>query len=424
MEETVKGYTREAVKKDNRLDMADGPEKKKILIVSHFMHIGGVERALLGLLCGIDYSRYEVTLFLFRQEGELLKYIPKQVTLLPQQEAYMQLACPLVDVVRHGHFCIAFARICGKLAAARYRHRHLGNCSQVEIDYSHRYTKRWMPQITWDTVYDLAISFLTPHYFVAEKVRAKRKAAWVHTDYSAIQVDDAQWQMWSAYDRIAAVSASCEQAFQQCFPELRHKTECVENMLPATLICQQAIEERPDWKMQRPDTLKLLSVGRFCEAKNFASVPKLCRRLRENGIRVMWYLIGSGSEEQMIREKIKENHVEEDVIILGKKENPYPYMAACDWYVQPSCYEGKSVAVREAQLLHRPVIITAYHTAKSQLVDGYDGVIVPMETEACAKAMTVILKDPSLRERLIENTWKQPYSDPGELQKIYNWMET
>lgn len=83
-------------------------------------------------------------------------------------------------------------------------------------------------------------------------------------------------------------------------------------------------------------------------------------------------------------QKITEAGMQERVIILGKKDNPYPYMRACELYVQPSRYEGKAVTVREAQLLGKPVVITSYATSASQLEDGVDGVVVPMDNAGCA----------------------------------------
>ena len=47
------------------------------------MELGGAERSLLGILNVLDYHKYEVDLFLYRHTGELLKYIPKEVNLLP-----------------------------------------------------------------------------------------------------------------------------------------------------------------------------------------------------------------------------------------------------------------------------------------------------------------------------------------------------
>ena len=89
-------------------------------------------------------------------------------------------------------------------------------------------------------------------------------------------------------------------------------------------------------------------------------------------------------------------------ICLEKKANPYPYIAHCDWYIQPSRYEGKSIAVTEAQILGKPVMVTAYPTAASQIAPGKDGLIVPMDTpESTAQAMGVALRDTDTRERMI-----------------------
>ena len=115
--------------------------------------------------------------------------------------------------------------------------------------------------------------------------------------------------------------------------------------------------------------------------------------------------------------------MERHVIILGKKENPYPYIKECDWYIQPSRFEGKAVTVCEAQILHKPVIIANYYTAKSQLGNGYDGMIVEQENEKCAKEISNIVENIRLRRYLIENMSKEDYSNKKQIQKLYTILE-
>ena len=110
-------------------------------------------------------------------------------------------------------------------------------------------------------------------------------------------------------------------------------------------------------------------------------------------------------------------------MILGKKENPYPYIKACDLYVQPSRYEGKAVTVREAQMLCKPVVITRYATSASQLEDGVDGVIVPMDNEGCAREIIQLLKDPERMQRLSVACAQRDYTNAGEAKKIYRLLE-
>ena len=396
--------------------------KPSILIFSQAMELGGVERSLLGLLDSIDYDRYDVDLFLMRHSGELMPYLNPKAKLLPEIPQYASLAVPMASLVKSGQLGVLCGRLRGKLAARRFDRKHPSDKPSIAaLTYSHRFTLSSMPQIS-DKSYDLAISFLTPHYFVRERVRAKKYAAWIHTDYTALTFDrSAELAMWNRFDTICGVSEQVTAAFDTEFPELSHLTATVENILPQNLIERQS--NNPQGEMQKEKPLKLLSVGRFSEQKNFDNVPDICRRLVADGLDVTWYLIGYGGDEPLIRQKIDEAGMQERVIILGKKDNPYPYMHACDLYVQPSRYEGKAVTVREAQLLGKPVVITNYATSGSQLEDGVDGVIVPMDNAGCAAGIAALLRDPARMQWLSENCKKRDYTNSAEVEKIYALME-
>lgn len=389
---------------------------KRILVFSHSLELGGVEKALLGLLEGLDPSEYEIDLFLMRHSGELMKYIPSHVRLLPEIPAYASMAVPPLEALKRGQLRVLAGRIRGKIATKRFRRSHMSDGGgMVEILYSHRYTAGAMPRVG-DGRYDLAISFLTPHYYVAEKVDAYRKAAWIHTDYSAIVTDVAEEErMWSRFDRIVAVSEASAETFGRVFPSLKPKLTVFENRLPLSYM--KGLENAIDISAEMPDDgrIKLLSVGRFCEAKNFDSIPAICKMILAKGLNIVWYIIGFGGDEPLIRERISEEGVEASVIVLGKRENPYPYMKACDVYVQPSRYEGRCVAVQEAQALGKPVIITAYPSSASQLTDGVDGWIVPLETEKCVEAMAELMRSPDKIRNVIHYDYPGEHSNPVDL---------
>lgn len=397
---------------------------KKILIFSHAMEIGGAERALIGLLETIDTTKYHVDLFLMRHEGELLKYIPEGIHLLPEKKQYSCLAVPFGQVLKRGCFGVAAGRFQGKRKAAR-RVKELGITGEndVALEYSHKYTAPFLSMVSGET-YDLAISYLTPHYFVDQKVKAKKKIAWIHTDYSIVATDrESQLKMWGAYDGIASISDRVTESFLKAFPELEEKILLIPNIMPMQYLESMTKAFSAEEEMPVDGSIRLLSVGRFCTAKNFDNVPDICRRLREKGHNVRWYLIGFGGDEALIRQKIPDAGMQDHVIILGKKENPYPYIAACDLYVQPSRYEGKCVSVLEAQILHKPVVITNYATSGSQLRDGYDGVVVPMDNESCAEGIAAVLNDRALQQRLMDNTRKNDYTNREEIEKIYQLIE-
>lgn len=392
--------------------------KKKIFIFSHAMEIGGAERALLGLLNSIDYSKYEVDLFLLKHSGELMPLIPKQVNLLPEISQYSAIMKPMVLALKEGQIKVVLGRLCGKLKAKLYDIKHTLNRSAVAIEYSHKHTVKYLPKVN-NEHYDIAISFLTPHYIVSEKVNADKKFAWIHTDYSTIELDvKSELAMWSKFDNIVSISDDVTRAFLSTFPSLENKIVKIENILSKDFVEEQADLFNVKNEMTG-DSVKLLSIGRFCEAKNFDNVPEIASIIKSKGVDFKWYIIGYGADENLIKSKIAQYNMEDTVIILGKKENPYPYIKACDIYVQPSRYEGKCVAVREAQILNKPVIITNYASSKSQLQDGFDGVIVPMDNQGCANGIVKIIDDKDLQNQLIENTKKTDYTNSKEIEKLY-----
>ena len=392
--------------------------KKKIFIFSHAMEIGGAERALLGLLSSIDYSKYDVDLFLLRHSGELLDLIPNEVNLLPEIPQYRAVMLPMVSALKDGQINVVLGRLVGKIKAKNYSIKHPAQSSAVAIDYSHKYVVDSLPKVN-DKNYDCAISFLTPHYIVSKKVNANKKIAWIHTDYSTVSVDiESELKMWSQYDYIASISNDVTNAFLVKFPSLEDKIVLIENILSEDFIEKQSNLFDVSGEMQS-DSIKLLSVGRFCEAKNFDNVPEIASLIKAKGIDFKWYIIGYGSDEALIKSKIAQYDMEDTVIILGKKDNPYPYIKACDIYVQPSRYEGKCVAVREAQILDKPVVITNYTTAQSQLNDGFDGAIVPMDNAGCANALADFILDKDKQNQFISNMKTTDYSNQNEVEKIY-----
>lgn len=396
---------------------------KKILIVASDMEIGGAERALLGLLGALSAGTDQVDLFLLRHSGPFMRFIPKGVNLLPEDSNYSDLGVPIWKVVGRGHWRMAFGRAVGKYRAKRFIVKNnLKKENSVEIHYSFKYTLNALPEIS-SVEYDLALGFTTPYYIIDKKVHAKKKAVWIHTDYSALDGDrEEERKVWGAYPFIVSISEAVTNSFLKVYPELKDRIYPIDHIVSKELIQRQAAMFSVDSEMP-PKGIRLLSIGRYCTAKNFDNVPDICSRLIRAGLDVYWYIIGFGAEEQLIRKKIAEYGMEDRVVLLGKKENPYPYMMACDLYVQPSRYEGKCVAVREAQMLGKPVVITNYATSASQLEDGVDGVIVPMDNEGCADSIAALLRNPEEMTRLSDSCQQRDYTNSAEVEKLYALME-
>ena len=390
----------------------------------HYLELGGAERSLIGLLRALDYSKVKVDLFVYSHRGELMKEIPQDVNLLPEDPEYAQIERPLKEVLKDGYLRLFLARIKAKWQFAKYKKLNLPKDGNAIFAYVAKNVTPLLPPINPDKEYDLAVSFLAPHDIVLKKVNARKKACWVHTDYTKVDVNaEIELPVWSQYDHIAAVSESAAEAFIKRFPSLREKVEVVPNIIDAQYVREQfrafdVAKEMP----QEDGTTRLLSVGRFTEAKNFDNVPDICQRIINTGVPVRWYLIGYGGDDALIRQRISEAGMEKHVIILGKKDNPYPYMQACDVYVQPSRYEGCPVTIQEAQALGKPVIATAFPTVKSAIQDGVNGVIVPLDNEGCALGIARVLQDPDLQKR-ISGIHNEDLIENKSLTTIYEWTK-
>lgn len=396
--------------------------KPRIFIAMHYMEIGGAETALVGLLNALDPARVDVDLFLYDHRGEMMQFIPEWVNLLPQIPKYSVLERPIVELVKRGFWGIAAARLWAKcLSQKAYKRSGSTLENNGGLDKMSKCTTPLLPKINQSVTYDLAISFLTPHRIVAEKVKAKKKIAWIHTDYTRVWVDaEEELKVWQKYDYVASISGDVTNTFLQVFPSLAPKIVEIENILSPKFVRKRAELEDTDKEFRQTDKISLLSIGRYSEQKNYDNVPDICKRLiNKTKLNIKWYIIGYGGDEALIRQKIKEAGMEEHVILLGKRSNPYPYIKVCDIYVQPSRYEGKSVTVREAQMLYKPVVVTNYPTAPSQIRSGIDGVIVPMDNEGCAHGLAEVICDKPLQERIIAHLKTHDYGNESEVEKIY-----
>ena len=393
--------------------------KKDILIYTYNLDIGGIERSLIGLLNAIDYDKYNVDLYMFKHEGAFIKDVPDNVNILNQEEITSFAGIPIVEVFRKKNFSMGLGRLYAKA-------RCLIKGKVLKKPVSGEY----MSQITYPLFckkmkklnkhYDVALSFYWPHYFVIDNVSADLKLGWIHTDYGQIYPDKKkEIEMWSKIDYIVSVSEECKKSFINIYPNLEDKVIVIENILSEEHIRKMANEFTVRDEIDFNSTV-ICSVGRFCYPKNFINIPSICREIIDKGKDVKWYLIGYGPEESDIRQAIKDNKVENNVIILGKKENPYPYMKACDIYVQPSRFEGKAVTVREAQILCKPVVITNYATASSQVVDGKDGIIVDMDNKSIAEGICKLLDNSHTRQKLIEYCKNNSFGNKDEFRKIEN----
>lgn len=399
--------------------------KKKILLTTHTLNIGGVERSFISLLENLDYSKYEVDVFLYEHYGELFHLLPKEVNLLPENLNYALLLKPIKEAVKKGYWNVVLVKLLAKIKTI-INSKFLSLSPLKSDSLAHVYlceiASCFLPKIT-SSKYDAVLAFLHPNFLESSKVNGDKYIAWVHTDYTFLNIDrKVELNMWSKFDYIVGVSEASIKGFSGVFPELSTKLSVVENVLSEAFVKEQSLLLDVSLEMKEKE-LKMLSIGRFSYPKNFENIPIIAKKMKELGLDFKWYIIGYGADELKIKNAISQNSMNEVVKLLGIKENPYPYIKASDFYIQPSRFEGKAVTVREAQMLGKPVIITDFASAQSQLIDGFDGVIVPLENTSCAEKIYEFVTNENLIKLITANVEKKDYSNIQEISKIDHLIE-
>lgn len=388
---------------------------EKILIATFDLEVGGVERSLISMLHHFNYQQYQVDLMLYSHSGEFLEQLPAEPDLLQESVHYKTFRMSIKQIFQSGYPVIGVARLLAKL---RTHWQNSAETGYQQMQYMWKYALPFLPKL--ETRYDVAISYLWPHYFVAEKVEAKMKIAWIHTDFSSVDTKEAiDISMWGKFDHIIAVSEECKQAFIHKYPLLQQKVLVIENITSPDLI--RSLATVPLENPMLSDTrFKIITVARLSHAKGIDQAIQALKLLKEKGYRHMaWYVVGYGGDERKLRELIAEAGLQEAFILLGKKVNPYPFIQAADLYVQPSRYEGKAVTVGEAQILAKPVLITNYPTAPSQVSNGWDGVICDASIAGIASGIQTLYEHPEQRNQLAAACANTDYANERELEKLY-----
>ncbi|MGG4489219.1 glycosyltransferase [Metabacillus idriensis] len=393
--------------------------KKNILFVIPGLDAGGGEKSLVNLLTQIDFERYNVDLLLFNQDGIFMRYLPKEVNLLPFPDEFSIFSLPALESIRKflysGNVSMAYNR-----ALFAIRNKLTKNVSRKE-QYNWKYFSKAFPFL--EKRYDTAIGFLekSSTYYCVDKVNANKKIGWVHIDYDKIGMDpNYDINYFNQLDHIVTVSEECRNILKQRFPSQKNKIKVIYNIVSPSVIRKMASQNIMEEKLKlNSNEITILTIGRLHFQKGYDLAIEACSLLVEKGINIKWSVIGEGEEREKLQKLIRSKNLQKHFILQGIEPNPYPFIEKADYYVQTSKFEGKSIAIDEAKILKKPILVTDFSTAKDQINNGIDGIIVDMNAVAIASGIEKLINDSNLRNKLIKNLSSQVLGTEGEIDKFY-----
>lgn len=390
--------------------------KTKILFIMSSLRNGGAERSLVNLLQLFDYQKYEVDLLLFQEEGIFLEQLPNEVHILHDCDILHLLYAKGNNRIKGiKHPLLTFDHYWGTFWA---RKKTKSMYASRQYRWEHCYKDR-IPLIKTKK-YDVAISYLHGEqlYYLVDKVDAKRKIAWIHTDYSKLNaLEEYDLKYMRQVDSVVSISNICVETLCKTFPSIKEKFCVLPNLTSSSSIKYLAEKEYPNEYGGKE--FKIVSVGRLIHLKGFDMAIDAASILKKNGLKFSWFILGDGELKSELNMQIRNKNVDDCVFLLGATDNPYKYMHGANILVQTSRYEGKSVVLDEAKILGKPIVVTNYDTVKDQVNDN-EGVIVNMSSEAIAAGiMTIIPRIDEIQTYLNAHE----YGNQDEIYKYYQLID-
>lgn len=374
---------------------------KKVLFVINTMGQAGAERAMLELIKTINSPKLEISLLVLLNRGELFSEVPSFVQVLnkkPDSGSVLAHAKPVLAklVIKKAFFN---ASLCKNLPWLLKNFSVQKKTGRIQPD-----------KLLWKIIsdgtkelsetFDVAIAFLEggAAYYVADHIYAEKKIAFIHIEYEKSGFTPLlDHGCYHKMDRIYAVSQGARDSFLQMYPSCKEKTKIFHNIINTEMIRKRAMQGTgftDDFQ-----GFRIVTVGRLHYQKAYDITISVLKQLRQMGQNIRWYVLGDGPQRKEVEQWIREANLEKDFILLGMVENPYPYISQCDLYVHVTRYEGKSIAIEEAQVLGKPVIASDCPGNREQIKHRENGLLVPLEQERIIRSILELINDKEQRKR-------------------------
>lgn len=354
--------------------------KKRVLIASYNMIIGGSTTALIGLLNSINYEKYEVDLVLYKNEGDLFNFIPKHINVLPQAflcEGKFGKIKKYILGLTSGYLL--------KGTIENFKIHKFGVSQQVLYEFQVQKLSRKI-----NKKYDVAIGFLEgwADRFIITNVNANIKIGWLHSTFSKIGIIPKLEFSWlNDVDKIVFVAESCKIDFLKKYPLYKNKTYFIPNIIDANYIkkCAKKLD-LDDVSFNRffeSSALKIITVCRLSiETKGLDRIVLAAEKLKKKGYSFLWIIVGDGDDRTELQKMIEAHSLTDVIFLAGARMNPYPFLAIADLMCMPSRWEGMPSAVTEAKILGTPSLVTEYLSAHEQILNGIEGIIVKNQNDS------------------------------------------
>ncbi len=356
---------------------------KKLLFFAYTLNMGGAEKVLTDFLRVLQ-PHYEIDLALLQAEGELMEALPEGIRVIQLRK---------------------------------------GLLSYLPFRYIPFFRKRKINKIANEKDYAAAIGFLEGRSatWVADIKKNLRKIAWIHIDVKQYDIGISEKEALDSYsklDTVICVSEEAKRSFIDKYGISQGRIEVLHNLIDEEKILSQSQEA-----VTPNNCFTFVNVGRLKQQKRQDRLVEVARKLKDEGFNFKIQIIGGGSEEEKLKEMIRQKDVSDCVELLGTLLNPYPYVKQADCFVLSSDFEGFGIVVKEAALLGTPVISTKVTGVGEVLNNGEYGILCEVDTEDIYRAMRSVLLSEDILSHFREKLKSYDCSNKAIIDKLFSIVE-
>ena len=380
--------------------------KRNILFCCYGLSMGGIKKCMINLLNELDTEKYNIDVLPMNPYYDLLPLLHSKVTILDPFKYVMNTTDTLAALKQEK---ISIKKI------NKYIKYIIFRCINK---WGH---KPWKLFNAPEKEYDVAIAYAHVGYvpyYVIDCVNAKKKYMWHHEGrYIKTKNYILDKEYFPKFDSIIAVSKDDQNVLLKVFPTLENSIKVLYNIIPYNEIIKKSQEVIKS--IQKTNKIKITTVGRLTHQKGPDILIEVAVKLREAKIPFVWYWVGDGDQNKFMQSQIEKNNLNDCIILWGNQNNPYPFIKWCDIYVQPSYYEAFCTTTMEAQVLEKPIIVTDVCGMHEQFIDGYNGFIVPVNSQAIFQKICLLVENPLKRIELSKNLHKKMKNYSNTINDYY-----
>lgn len=365
---------------------------KKIAIYNGQLFMGGIERVLISYLEKLSLEKkLDITLILKENNPEkniFLKEVPKNIKIV----------------------FIKSVQLCKRTENYRKNKKNIFSniMYQWSLYYERIVMKNWIRKYFKDNKFDKIIDFDMSLSKYVEEIR-QPVIAWVHYTLKGRKKKRVELyrKKMKYYEYLVTICDDMRDEAIEIYPEAKNKIIRIYNPMDFNVIRKKSneIENLSDSKIKLLNEKYFVGVSRLVEGKNRVALVEIYSGLKKKGIKEKMIIVGEGPDRKNIEKKIKELNLEDEVILIGQTENPFPWMKNAKLFLHTSMGEGFGLVLVEAMAVGTPVIAYDCPTGPREILDnGNTGGLIELDDKkAFEEKIIEILSNKNIENKIIKN---------------------